>query len=86
MPDLLNELSQHAMKEPSVPRYFFDTDNDGHNYLVPCARQTEWLAWKAAWEAHYEGTPSPPVEPPGAMLIDATSTWTFAFPKENRFS
>lgn len=85
MPDLTEELSQHAMKEPSVPRYFFAKDEAGHQYLVPCARQAEWQAWITAWEGHYEGQPEPPLEPPVGMRIDNLLAWTFAFPKENRF-
>lgn len=86
MPDLTEELSQHAMKEPSVPRYFFASDGDGHTYLVPCARQAEWEAWLTAWEGYYPGSPAmPDPEPPVGMRVDSPGAWTFAFPKENRF-
>ena len=26
-------------------RYFLDSDDDGHWYLVPCDRRAEWFEW-----------------------------------------
>lgn len=44
--------------QPSPIRYFKDSDNSGHEYLIPSSRLADWLKWRDldeddenAWEA-----------------------------------
>lgn len=45
--DAITNALQDASDTRDRPRYFLDTDNDGHWHIVPIARGGEWHVWLA---------------------------------------
>lgn len=61
------------------PRWFLDTDNDGHSFLVPVDLRTRWDLWIAQTLDEDSVCTPPPV---GVRSIDGPHLLTFTDPRE----
>lgn len=60
-------------------RYYFDSDDCGHNYLVPLSEKAEFQRWS---EMDTESENFDPDGHPGTRIDGITGCWSFTDPQE----